>query len=117
MKILNLFYVNLLGFLKDLRRQNVRIINRNDESGMMKRKESVKKALIRNLMYMDKWGGSHTSFSNLPKGFPSHLRGEVKEIARELIKKGILLSKPTSYRLEVSLNVDRKKEIEAMLAE
>lgn len=83
----------------------------------MKPKESVKKTLIRKLMYMGKWGGSHTSFSNLPKGFPTNLRGEVKEVARELIKKGILLSKPTSYGLEVSLNVGMKKEIEAILEE
>lgn len=77
-------------------------------------KEEIVKALLRKLVYLGKWGGSHTSFDNLPKGFPTHLRGEVKDIAKELIKKNFLLSKPTSYGLEVSLNLDKKKEIEEL---
>ena len=59
-------------------------------------------------------GGNHTSFDNLPKGFPKHLRGEVKKVARELVKAGLLLSKPTSYGMEVSLNVKMKEEIEKL---
>lgn len=58
----------------------------------------------------------HTSFDNLPKGFPPHLRGEVKEVAEKLIKEGLLLSKPTSYGLEVSLNHERIQEIEKIIA-
>jgi len=77
--------------------------------------EEIRKSLLRKLVYLRKWGGSHTSFDNLPKGFPSHLRGEVKDIAKELIKKEFLLSKPTSYGIEVSLNPDKKKEIEELI--
>lgn len=62
-------------------------------------------------------GGSHTSFDNLPKGFPKHLRGFVKDVAEELIKEGLLLRKPTSYGVQVSLNVRMKKEIEESLSE
>tara|TARA_Y100000310_G_C20072243_1_gene529936 strand:- start:18 stop:269 length:252 start_codon:yes stop_codon:yes gene_type:complete len=72
------------------------------------------KALLRKLIYLGKWGGSHTSIDNLPKGFPKHLRGEIKTIAKELIKREILLSKPTSYGLEVSLNPKKKHEIEKL---
>lgn len=71
--------------------------------------------LLRKLFYLGKWGGSHTSIDNLPKGFPKHLRGEVKAIAHDLIKKNLLLAKPTSYGVEVSLNTERKKEIENIL--
>lgn len=71
--------------------------------------------LLRKLFYLGKWGGSHTSIDNLPKGFPKHLRGEVKSIAQDLIKKNLLLAKPTSYGIEVSLNPERKKEIEDIL--
>lgn len=81
----------------------------------MKQNEEITRALLRKLLYMGKWGGSHTSFDNLPKGFPKHLRGTVKEVARELIKSGLLLMKPTSYGIEVSLNVKMKKEIEELL--
>jgi len=64
---------------------------------------------------MGKWGGSHTSFDNLPKGFPGHLRGDVKKVAEKLIKENILLMKPTSYEKEVSLNPERKADIERMI--
>ena len=79
-------------------------------------KQHIIRALLRKLVYMDKWGGSHTSFDNLPKGFPKHLRGEVKEIAKELIKKQFLLTKPTSYGIEVSLNPMMKREIEELIS-
>lgn len=82
----------------------------------MNQKEKITRTLLRKLLYMGKWGAAHTSFDNLPKGFPKHLRGEVKEAAKELIKDGMLLRKPTSYGVEVSLNVKMKKEIEELLA-
>ncbi len=76
--------------------------------------EEILKIILRKLVYLGKWGGSHTSIDNVPKGFPKEIRGRVKEVARELIKRGWLLSKPTSYGLEVSLNPEKKKEIEEM---
>tara|TARA_Y100000310_G_C20420729_1_gene686558 strand:- start:430 stop:675 length:246 start_codon:yes stop_codon:yes gene_type:complete len=77
-------------------------------------KEEIIKSLLRKLVYLGKWGGNHTSIDNLSKGFPTHLRGEVKNIAQELIKKELLSSKPTSYGIEVSLNSKKKKEIEEL---
>jgi hypothetical protein len=73
--------------------------------GGMKRSD-IASAVVRKLAYMGKWGASHTSFDNLPKGFPSHIRGDVKHVAEKLIKQHILLAKPTSYGREVSLNLD-----------
>lgn len=93
----------------------LKLISEKVLSGSMTEKEETTKALLRKLLYMGKWAGNHTSFDNLPKGFPKHLRGEVKEAAKELIRTGILLSKPTAYGLEVSLNVKLKKGIEEML--
>lgn len=74
--------------------------------------ESVKKALLIKLMKRRCWGHKHTSYDNLPKGFPSHLAKDVKNVADELVKEGVLLSHPTSYGTEVSLNPRMKKEIE-----
>lgn len=61
------------------------------------------------------WGGKHTAFDNLQKGLPPHLRHEIKEIGRELIKEGLLIAKPTHYGLEVSLNPRKKDEINAFI--
>ncbi len=49
-------------------------------------------------------GGVHTHFDTLTKCFPSHLGKNVKSIALNLIKEGLLITKPTSYGLQVSLN-------------
>ena len=57
------------------------------------------------------WKAKHTSFDNIAKGAPQHMRAKIKEAAEQLIKEGFLLKKPTSYGLEVSLNFDRKNEI------
>ena len=74
--------------------------------------ENIKKALLIKLMKRRCWGHKHTSYDNLPKGFPSHLAKDVKNIATELIKEGFLLNHPTNYGVEVSLNPRMKKEIE-----
>jgi hypothetical protein len=62
-----------------------------------------------------KWGHAHTSFDKLTSGISKHLRGLAKEVAEELIKEGLLLAKPTSYGLEVSLNPRRKAEIDEII--
>jgi len=60
----------------------------------------------------------HTSIHNLPKGLPDYLRSqkEVKDVIKDLLNGGFLLSKPTNYGLEVSLNIKMKKEIEDFIA-
>jgi len=49
-------------------------------------------------------GGRHTNFGNIPKGAPKHQWHFIKEVAKELVKEGFLLTKRTSYGLEVSIN-------------
>ncbi|MCD6226952.1 hypothetical protein J7J90_00460 [Candidatus Micrarchaeota archaeon] len=78
---------------------------------------AVKKVLLRKLAKHGYWGKKHTSFDNLPKGFPKHLHSKVKEVAKKLIKENIILSKPTNYGLEVSLNPKMKDRIEKILFE
>lgn len=80
--------------------------------GVIKEESKIRKTLLIKLYRSGCWGGKHTSFENLPKGFPSHLKGYVKKVAENLIKENILLSKPTHYGLEVSLNPTKKIEIE-----
>lgn len=71
--------------------------------------EEIKTRLIRKLYRHGKWGASHTSFENLKKGFTQRDTGKqgskkVDKMGNELIKEGLILSKPTGYGLEVSLN-------------
>ena len=56
----------------------------------------------------------HTSIHNLPKGLPDYLRSKkiVRKVVEDLLKNRFLLSKPTNYGLEISLNIKKKKEIE-----
>lgn len=58
----------------------------------------------------------HTSIHNLQKGLPNNLRTkEVRKAIDELLKEQILLSKPTHYGLEVSLNPKKLEEIELLI--
>ena len=41
--------------------------------------------------------------------------GLVKYMAKEMIKEGFILTKPTSYGLQVSLNKEKLKEIEEFI--
>ena len=81
----------------------------------MDQQEDIRRALLRKLAKHGWWGGRHTSFDNLPKGFPRHLAKEVKDLAKDMIKTGILLAKPTNYGLEISLNPNKKREIEEIV--
>ena len=78
-------------------------------------KDKIKSFIIKKLFHHGYIGGRHTAFDNLKKGLPGHLRGDVNEAADELIKKEILIPKPASYGLQVSLNPRKKAEIEKYL--
>ena len=56
-------------------------------------------------------GGKHTSFDNLSKDQPKNVSKQIKETCKEMIKNDLILSKPTNYGLEISLNPRRKKEM------
>ena len=73
--------------------------------------EEIKGKILHKLTRMGKFEHSHTSVDNMQKGFPSDLRGRVKNNVKELKKEKILLSKPTSYGEEVSINVEMKEKV------
>ncbi len=76
---------------------------------------ATQKAILRK-MYFDKIiGGKHTAIEHLKKGFPSHLRGDVDDEVKGLIRNGFILPKTTSYGLQVSLNPRMIPEIERIL--
>jgi len=72
--------------------------------------------ILYKLMRLGKWEHAHTSIDNLIKGFPKHKRGDIRKLIPKLIKKRFLHVKPTAYGREVSLNIEKKKQIEEIIA-
>jgi hypothetical protein len=75
----------------------------------------IRTVILRKLVMHNIWGAKHTNYEFVQKGLPKELRGFAKDVADDLIKNGILLSHPTSYGMQISLNPDRAKEIKAIL--
>ena len=73
--------------------------------------EEIKGKILHKLTRLGKFKHAHTSIDNLPKGFPKDLGGQVKKMIGELKKERLLLSKPTSYGEEVSINPQFKERI------
>ena len=61
------------------------------------------------------WGGKHTAYDNIPRGFPKDLWKDVRVELDGLIHDGLIHTKPTGYGLHVSLNVEMKAEIERIV--
>ena len=78
-------------------------------------KEQVKGFIIKKLFQHGYIGGRHTDIENLKKGLPSHFKGVIKNVAKELIKEEILILKQTSYGHHVSLNPRKREEIDYYL--
>ena len=77
--------------------------------------DEIKATMLYHLRRKKVIGGVHTHFDTLKRGFPSHLGKDIDKIAKQLIKEGLIITKPTSYGLQVSLNKERLKEIEEFI--
>ena len=75
----------------------------------------IKRHLLRKMTRHNWWGGKHTAYDDLTKGFPKELYKEVRNEINNLIKQGIIIEKSTGYGLHVSLNVEMKPEIEKII--
>ena len=84
--------------------------------------KEIKGRIIRKLYRHGNWGANHTSFENLKKGFTPRDTGKqgskkVDKMGEVLIKENLILSKPTGYGLEVSLNPKMIERIQEYLEE
>ncbi|MDD5192763.1 MAG: hypothetical protein PHH54_00940 [Candidatus Nanoarchaeia archaeon] len=77
--------------------------------------DKIKATILYHLRRKKVIGGVHTPFDTLRRGFPSHLGKDISKIAKELVKQGYLLTKPTNRGLHVSLNKERLIEIEEFI--
>ncbi len=78
---------------------------------------NYKKIILRKLFRRRVIGGKHTAIEHLTKGLPKHVVGEAKNAVEDLIKEGMILSKPTGYGLHVSLNPEKIDEISRIIEE
>ena len=83
----------------------------------MEEYDKIKLHILLKLIRKRMWQHKHTSIHNLPKGMPDYLRDNklIKKVISDLLKNNWLLSKPTHYGLELSLNIEKKKEIEGYI--
>jgi hypothetical protein len=89
-------------------------------SVLMLSDDEIKARILLKLAKRGKWGGAHTSFDNLKKGWNVRDLGKqgmkrVQKITKDLVREGFVLSKPTYYGLEVSLNPMKSVEIEQIV--
>lgn len=73
--------------------------------------EEIKSHILFKLHWKKYWGRRHTAIESVKRGVPKHLSGRYVDMAKELIKEGLLLSKPTTYGLQISLNPRFRDEI------
>jgi hypothetical protein len=94
--------------------QNENYKNDNSFSVIMDDYDKIKYYILSKLVRRRIWHHKHTSIHNLPKGIPNQLRNNklTKKVISNLLRDKWLLSKPTHYGLELSLNINKKKEIE-----
>ncbi|MCX6748964.1 MAG: hypothetical protein NT076_05160 [Candidatus Pacearchaeota archaeon] len=77
--------------------------------------DKVKATILYHLRRKKVIVGVHTPFDTITRGFPSHLGKDIKKITHELIKNGLILAKPASYGLQISLNKDKLEQIEEFI--
>ena len=81
--------------------------------------KNLQKFFIRKLMNFSppKWGASHTEERNIFKGLPKHLIGikETRKAIEELYKIGFINRYKKTSETHLSLNIEKKKEIEEFL--
>jgi hypothetical protein len=82
--------------------------------------DEIRATILFKLHKRGNWGGSHTAFDNLKKGFKDgelgkHGAKRVEKLATELIRQGLIIPKPTHYGLQVSLNPRQGETIIAFM--
>lgn len=82
--------------------------------------DQIKPMILFKLHKRGNWGGSHTALDNLKKGWKDTDLGKdglrrVDNMAKELIRQGLIMAKPTHYGLQVSLNPTQNQVILAAM--
>jgi hypothetical protein len=75
----------------------------------------VARRILQRLDGMGKWGGYHTEFAHLARGFAGNDRALAQEVGEALLTAGLLSEKPSVGQRHVYLNSRRAAEIRRMI--
>jgi hypothetical protein len=75
----------------------------------------VARRILQRLDGMGKWGGYHTDFSHLARGFAGNDRALADEVGEALLISGLLSEKPSVGQRHVFLNPRRAADIRALI--
>ena len=78
--------------------------------------DQIKATILFKLHKRGNWGASHTAVENIKKGFGDRDFGKhgakiVDRIAKELVRQGLIITKPTHYGMQISLNPRQSERI------
>jgi hypothetical protein len=77
----------------------------------------VARRIVQRLAGMGKWGGYHTEFSHLARGFHGNDKQLADAVGERLLAAGILESKPSVGQRHVFLNPGRARDVYALIDE
>ena len=77
----------------------------------------VMRRILQRLDGMGKWGGYHTAFDHLARGFAGNERALAYEVGEELLDAGLLEQKPSVGQRHVYLNARRAGDIRRLIDE
>ena len=75
----------------------------------------VARRILQRLDGMGKWGGYHTDFAHLARGFAGNERALAQEVGEALLEAGLLAEKPSVGQRHVFLNPRRAAEIRKLI--
>ncbi|MDQ3678924.1 MAG: hypothetical protein M3401_19350, partial [Actinomycetota bacterium] len=75
----------------------------------------VARRILQRLDGMGKWGGYHTDFRHLSRGFAGNDRALAGEVGEALLEAGLLSEKPSVGQRHVFLNSRRVADIRALI--
>jgi len=75
----------------------------------------VARRILQRLAGMGKWGGYHTEFSHLARGFHGNDKQLAEDVGERLLTAGVLLEKPSVGQRHVFLNPRRARDVYAMV--
>jgi hypothetical protein len=75
----------------------------------------VARRILQRLDGMGKWGGYHTEFAHLPRGFAGNERALAQDVGEALLAAGLLAEKPSVGQRHVYLNSRKAAEIRRLI--
>jgi hypothetical protein len=75
----------------------------------------VARRILQRLNGMGKWGGYHTDFAHLARGFAGNERALAQEVGEALLADGLLAEKPSVGQRHVFLNPRRAADIHRLI--